>query len=259
MSGMTIHQRMIAVMQEIGFIGKDRKAPSVVGGYNFRGIDDFYEALQPALIKCGVFVVPEVLDIIREVRPGKDGKNNYVTVLKTAYHFFGEDGDSITAVVAGEGADTGDKGCNKAMSSAFKYMASQSWCIPTEEPELDTENNAPPEDEKPEPVKPKAPPKAPAKPAPKDESLEWWTTLKDTLTMLCEKENAMAVCESILLLDKQSSQLPEDKPPVPFTLMALLGKRGVKMEKSGPVGITESIGKDVLSLIARYSSVEDAT
>jgi hypothetical protein len=254
MPDMTIHQRMIAVMQEVGFIGKDRKAPAAAGGYNFRGIDDFYERLQPALIKCGVFVLPEVLDIIRERRDGKDGKSTYVTVLKTAYHFYGENGDHVTAVVAGEGSDNLDKACNKGMSSAFKYMASQAWCIPTEDPELDTETNEPEPPPKPAPKK-----EPPAKPAPKDESLEWWTTLKDTLTMLCEKENAMAVCESILLLDKQSSQLPEDKPPVPFTLMALLGKRGVKMEKSGPVGITEPIGKDVLSLIARYSSVEDAT
>lgn len=252
-SAMTIQQRMVAVMQEIGFIGKDREAPKVVGGYAFRGIDDFYQAVQPALIKCGVFVVPEVLEITREERQTKSGGASITTLLKIAYHFHGQDGDVITAVVVGEGSDGTDKGCNKAMSSAFKYLCAQTWCIPTEEPELDTEANAP------EPVKPKAPPKAPAKPAPKDESLEWWTTLKDTLTMLCEKENAMAVCESILLLDKQSSQLPEDKPPVPFTLMALLGKRGVKMEKSGPVGITEPIGKDVLSLIARYSSVEDAT
>lgn len=256
MSDMTIHQRMIAVMQEIGFIGKDRKAPSVVGGYNFRGIDDFYERVQPALIKCGVFVIPEVLDIIREVRPGKDGKSNYVTVLKTAYHFYGENGDSVTAVVAGEGADTGDKGCNKALSGAFKYMASQSWCIPTEEPELDTENNAPPEDDT-----PKSAPKAATKKEPpkKDESLEWWNLLKDTIKQLCDKENPMAVCESLLLLDGQASQLPPDKPPVPFTLLALLDKRGAKAVKGAAPAITEAVGKDVLSLIAKYSTVEDAT
>jgi hypothetical protein len=70
---MNIQQRMIAVMQEIGFISKERKAPQLIGGYNFRGIDDFYAAIQPALIKCGVFVVPTVKDIKREERTTKSG------------------------------------------------------------------------------------------------------------------------------------------------------------------------------------------
>ncbi len=249
---MTIQERMIAVMQEIGFIAKDRKAPSVVGGYNFRGIDDFYEALQPALIKCGVFVVPEVLDIIREERTTKSGGVSINTILKIAYHFHGEGGDSISAVVVGEGSDSTDKGCNKAMSAAFKYLASQSWCIPTNEPENDTEAVAP---EETIPAKKSAPKPA----AKKDDGLEWWETLKSTLNLLCEKENAMAVCESLLLLDKQASQLPADKPPVPFTLLAILGKRGVKVGKKGPEGLTEAIGKEVLELISRYSSVEDNT
>ena len=113
-SAMTIQQRMVAVMQEIGFIGKDREAPKVVGGYAFRGIDDFYQAVQPALIKCGVFVVPEVLEITREERQTKSGGVSITTLLKIAYHFHGQDGDVITAVVVGEGSDGTDKGCNKS-------------------------------------------------------------------------------------------------------------------------------------------------
>lgn len=247
---MTIHQRMIAVMQEVGFIAKDRKAPREAGGYDFRGIDDFYGALQPALIKCGVYVLPEVQDILREKVITKSGGESTRTVLKTAYHFFGQDGDSVTAVVVGEGSDSTDKGCNKAMSSAFKYMASQAWCIPTDDPELDTEHNAPEETVK-------SAPKAKAESKQTDGSKEWYSTLKDTLKGMCEKEPVNAVCESILLLDKQQSAIPADKDPVSHTLLALLGKRGVSFSAAGPKGLTDAIGKDVLSIFAKYVKVDD--
>lgn len=139
----TIQQRMIAVMQEVGHISKGRQAPSVVGGYKFRGIDDFLNALQPAFIKHGIVVVPQVQSVAREERPTKNGGVAINTILTIAYEFHGAGGDNIRAVVVGEGADSTDKGCNKAMSSAFKYLACQSFCIPTDEPELDTEANVP--------------------------------------------------------------------------------------------------------------------
>lgn len=137
----TIQQRMIAVMAEVGHIGKDRQAPSVVGGYKFRGIDDFLKALQPALIKHGVVIIPQVLDISREERTTKSGGVSINTILKIAYEFHGACGDHVKAVVVGEGADSTDKGCNKAMSTGFKYLACQSFCIPTDEPDADTENS----------------------------------------------------------------------------------------------------------------------
>lgn len=240
---MNIHERMVAVMQEVGFIGKDRKAPQQAGGYDFRGIDDFYAALQPALIKCGVYVLPEVQDILREKVITKSGGESTRTVLKTAYHFFGPEGDSVTAVVVGEGSDTTDKGCNKAMSSAFKYMASQAWCIPTDEPELDTEHSAPEEVVK---TKPKA------EPNPQEAAKEWYQTLKGTLQNMCEKDGPVPVCESLLILDKQSSTLPGDKDPVVHTLLTLLGKRGVTVNGKGPQGLTDKIGNEILSLFSRY-------
>lgn len=249
---MTVHQRMLAVMQEIGFIGKDRKAPEMAGGYNFRGIDDFYEKLQPALIKCGLYVLPRVIDTKREIVQTKSGPAN-VSILTIEYTFIGEDGDSVTATVVGEGSDRLDKACNKAMSSAFKYMASQAWCVPTNDPTLDTEAN----DDEPEPVKPKAEAKKPAKKDDSAKEKEWYQTLKATLQGLCNVDGANAVCESVLLLDKQSSQLPPNTDPVVHTLLAVLDKRGVTVTKTGPTGLTDVIGNDVLALFSRYTKVDE--
>ena len=61
------------------------------------------------------------------------------------YTFYAEDGTFVTAVVIGEGMDSGDKATNKAMSIAFKYALFQIFCIPTEE-------MADPDSESPEPA-----------------------------------------------------------------------------------------------------------
>jgi hypothetical protein len=49
------------------------------------------------------------------------------------YTFYAKDGSSISAVVIGEGMDSGDKASNKAMAVALKYALLQVFCIPTED------------------------------------------------------------------------------------------------------------------------------
>ena len=126
-----IYSAMIGVMSDIGAICKDKR--NTTQGFNFRGIDDVYNALQPALIKHGVFVVPEVLESTREDRVSSKGAALIYSVCKVRYTFFADDGSHISAIVVGEGMDSGDKATNKALSIAFKYACFQAFCIPTEE------------------------------------------------------------------------------------------------------------------------------
>jgi hypothetical protein len=132
-----IHQAMSAVMAEIGAIGKNRK--NTQQNYQFRGIDDIYNAAQSALIKHSVFCVPEVIATEREERQSKAGGTLIWSIALVKYTFFASDGSNVSAVVKGEAMDSGDKGMNKAMSAAQKYVFLQTFCIPTEEPK-DTEN-----------------------------------------------------------------------------------------------------------------------
>ena len=90
-------------------------------------------ALSPALTKCKVFVVPEVLEQTREERTTAKGALLIYSICKIKFTFYAEDGTSISATVIGEGMDSGDKATNKAMSIAFKYACFQVFCIPTEE------------------------------------------------------------------------------------------------------------------------------
>lgn len=126
-----IYEAISNVMKEIGAIGKNSKNSQQ--GFMYRGIDAVMNALNPALIKYGVFVVPEVLEQTREERQTAKGGTLFYSICKVKYTFYAKDGSSIEAVVVGEGMDSGDKATNKAMSVAFKYACFQVFCIPTEE------------------------------------------------------------------------------------------------------------------------------
>lgn len=126
-----IYKAICDVMNDIGAVGK--KQENQQQGFMFRGIDAVMNAMNPALLKHKVFVVPEILEQSREERQTSRGGNLIYSICKIKYTFFTTDGSNISAVVIGEGMDSGDKATNKAMSIAFKYACFQVFCIPTEE------------------------------------------------------------------------------------------------------------------------------
>lgn len=141
---MNIFESISAVMSEIGAIGKTSK--NTQQGFMFRGIDAVMNAINPALVKHKIFIVPTVLEQTREERTTSKGNILIYSICKVKYTFYAEDGSSIEAVVIGEGMDSGDKATNKAMSIAFKYACFQVFCIPTEEmvdPDAETHEVAP--------------------------------------------------------------------------------------------------------------------
>lgn len=136
-----IFDAIVGAMSDIGAIGKNRKNDQQ--NYNFRGIDDIYNALQPALIKRGIVVVPKVVNTHREERASKKGGLLIYTTLTVEFTFYcAEDGSSVTACTIGEGMDSGDKSANKAMSAAYKYAIFQTLAVPTEE-HVDSEKDSP--------------------------------------------------------------------------------------------------------------------
>lgn len=142
-----IYQAITDIMSEGYAITKDKR--NAQQGFQYRGIDDVLNTFQPLLAKHHVFVVPEVLDQQRQERTTGKGGSLLYSLLRMRYTFYAEDGSSVSAVVVGEGMDSGDKASNKAMSVAMKYAMFQVFCIPTEEMQD-------PDAETPEPSKPKA-------------------------------------------------------------------------------------------------------
>ena len=140
---MKVYKAINEVQKELlSGIGKHSKNQSQ--GFNFRGIDDVYNALSPALAKHRLVVLPKVKT--REVverQTARGGALFYVT-LKVDYEFISsEDGSKHVVTAFGEAMDSGDKATNKAMSAAYKYACFQAFCIPTENVDADHETHEP--------------------------------------------------------------------------------------------------------------------
>lgn len=135
-----IYEKMPLVMADLGAIGKERT--NSFHKYNFRGIDDVYNACHAVLVRHGVFTIPYVVNHKVDEYVDEKGRRTIHVVAEIEYQFCAGDGSMVRCRVLGEGADSGDKACNKAMASAHKYALIQSLCIPTEEAK-DSENDNP--------------------------------------------------------------------------------------------------------------------
>lgn len=119
-------------------ISKDRKNEQQ--GFNFRGIDQVYNALAPALVNHGLLILPRITERTVTERTTQKGGVLFYVVVKADFDFVStEDGSIHTVTTYGEAMDSGDKATNKAMSIAYKYAAFQAFCIPTEETAIDAD------------------------------------------------------------------------------------------------------------------------
>lgn len=126
-----IYKAIPCIMGEINAVGKNKK--NTQQGFMYRGVDDVMNAINPALVKNNVFIVPEVIEQSREERKTAKGGSLLYSVCRMKFRFYADDGSYVEAVTTGEGMDSGDKSTNKAMAVAFKYACFQVFCIPTEE------------------------------------------------------------------------------------------------------------------------------
>lgn len=128
-----IYKQMSKVMSEIGNVEKSQT--NSAQGFKFRGIDQFVNALYPAMVKHGVFMCPRCISEAHELREVNNGTKVRVDKhvhLLMEYDFYAEDGSYVTiGPVPSEGLDSGDKATNKALSAALKYTLIQTFSIPT--------------------------------------------------------------------------------------------------------------------------------
>ena len=178
---MSIYEAISRCMEEIGAVGKD--AVNKQQGFKYRGSDAVMNAINPALVKNHVFIVPEVLDQQRQERTTNKGAVLIYSICRIKYTFYAEDGSFIEAVTVGEGMDSGDKATNKAMAIAFKYACFQVFCIPTEEMKD-------PDEETPDPVKPQFTPATP-------EQLHKINEFVDAYAEMCENAKAVDIMNQL--------------------------------------------------------------
>lgn len=131
---MKVYKAINAVQAELATIGIVKaKRNSQGAGYNFRGIDDVYNAIAPLLAKHGLCILPRVLARECIERTSKQGGALFYITVEAEFDFVSaEDGTKHTVKTFGEAMDSGDKATNKAMSAAYKYACFQAFSIPTE-------------------------------------------------------------------------------------------------------------------------------
>ena len=126
--GQSVNEALAKIIGALPGIGRDQHADPRQGGYAYRGIEAISRAVQPLLAEHGVVIVPavqsiDVKDITVANKPWTD------TTLIVNYQIVGPDGSSLGATTVGIGRDNSDKGANKAMTQAYKYLLLQLLCV----------------------------------------------------------------------------------------------------------------------------------
>ena len=130
---MKVYQAINAVMLDMSAEGISKSRRNQQQGYQFRGIDDTYNALSSVLSKHGLLMLPRILSRICDERTTKSGGALFYVTVEAEFDLVSaEDGSKHTIRTFGEAMDSADKATNKAMSAAYKYAAMQAFCIPTE-------------------------------------------------------------------------------------------------------------------------------
>ncbi len=140
MEGKKVYAAISAVAKDMAATGISKDRKNAQQGFNFRGIDQVYNALAPALVAHGLLILPRITERTVTERTTQKGGVLFYVVVKADFDFVStEDGSTHTVTTYGEAMDSGDKATNKAMSIAYKYAAFQAFCIPTEETAIDAD------------------------------------------------------------------------------------------------------------------------
>ena len=131
----SIHGALAAVMEDCKAVAKrDRNEHQ---RFLFRGIDAVVNAVGPVLRKHHVTVRPVVQTVAYDNVTTSGGKPATACRVVVDYVFGAPDGSELTATVAAEAWDNGDKAAPKAMSVAFRTALLQTLALPTDEPDPD--------------------------------------------------------------------------------------------------------------------------
>jgi hypothetical protein len=132
----SIQEAMLAIYNEVGYVQKERSDNL---NYTFASEKEFIKTLRPVMINNGVTVfVKSMNNIIQTEYTTRSG----AVMLRTNIHgvvcFTHVTGSFIDVESYGEGADSGDKSTNKAMTDLYKYALRQTFMIETgDDPDKD--------------------------------------------------------------------------------------------------------------------------
>ena len=141
MDNKNIYQKMSAITEEINRVAKNLTVGVGKSAYRAVGEADVLAAVKPIEIKHGVYSYPVSREIVETdvlttttEYDGKITENKRLFMrVKTVYRFVNIDNpvEYIDITTYGDGIDSGDKGCGKAMTYADKYALLKAYKIET--------------------------------------------------------------------------------------------------------------------------------
>lgn len=139
-TGPDVYRAISSVQEALSRLGiaKDQQMSAGSTRYKFRGIDSIYNALASLLAEHGLLILPRITAHSLRERETSNGTVLFYSTITVEYDFVSvRDGSKHTVATMAEAMDTSDKSINKALQAAYKYMAIQAFCIPTEGEEAD--------------------------------------------------------------------------------------------------------------------------
>jgi ERF superfamily len=125
---LNLRQKLVEVRRRLGYVQK--RGHNERFNYSYVTAADIAGSIGDLLAELGVVIVPKLEEISYESAPGREVVRMARVVM--AYTFADVDsGEELTAKVAGQGLDAGDKAPYKAMTGALKYALLQSFLLAT--------------------------------------------------------------------------------------------------------------------------------
>ena len=124
---LSLRQKLALVRRRITYVQK--RGRNELHDYSYVTAADIAGAVGDLFAELGVVVVPKLESISHE--PLRAGVERVARVIMNYSFVDVESGEEITARVAGEGLDAGDKAPYKAMTGALKYALLQSFLLAT--------------------------------------------------------------------------------------------------------------------------------
>jgi hypothetical protein len=135
--GFAVLNGLLNIQKKLAITGipKDRRTKSTnqrFQNFNFRSIDDFYNAISPLLAEESIICMPDVLEQTQTTIQTPNGSTQRFSFVRVKYTFIScIDGSYKSGVCVGEAMDSADKSLSKAMSIAQKTFFEQAFSIPT--------------------------------------------------------------------------------------------------------------------------------
>ena len=130
----TLHRKLAEITEEIGVVEK--------GGFNdfhkYKYVEERHvlEMVRGKLAAKRIVLLPSVTAVSERGVTTAKGKQSTVTTLHVRFTFVdAESRETHECDWVGQGDDAGDKGVNKAATSALKYFLLKAFLIPTGEPD----------------------------------------------------------------------------------------------------------------------------